>query len=175
MNTERSSPDRAAQILVYLRSLSEDRGAMANLRCALVPSRRYRAWPLLARVGGIDNNAIETVAGLFAFHPVDRPVGNFGATCRLIADQSRREDGTSTFDPRFTRLLSCSQAELCLRLRTVAFAAKAREIPVNYEELLRNLFGWDTYDWIRIRWAQAYWADREREQAGPEEREEVPS
>jgi CRISPR type I-E-associated protein CasB/Cse2 len=71
--------------------------------------------------------------------------------------------------------LSCNQAELCLRLRTVAFAAKAREIPVDYEELLRNLFGWDNHDWIRIRWAQSYWSGRGREPADSEEKEEVPS
>jgi CRISPR type I-E-associated protein CasB/Cse2 len=62
-----------------------------------------------------------------------------------------------------------------LRLRPLVFAAKARDIPVDYEELLRNLFGWDTYDWIRISWAQAYWSGRERELAGPEQREEASS
>jgi len=177
MNTERSSLNRAGQILTYLRSLREDRGAMANLRCALAPNRRFRAWPLLARMGCIDNRAIETVAGLFAFHPADESIGNFGVTCRHIANHSnsRREDGTSTFDHRFIRLLSCNQAELCLRLRPLVFTAKAREIPISYEELLRNLFGWDTNDWIRIRWAQAYWDNQDRKSAVTEQRPEVES
>jgi CRISPR system Cascade subunit CasB len=70
MSADRSDPKAsAAHLLAYLRQLKNDRGAMANLRCALNPTKVSRAWPLLARVGGIDNFRVETVAGLFAYHP----------------------------------------------------------------------------------------------------------
>jgi len=64
--------ETAARLLAYLRQLKNDRGAMADLRCALSPARLPRAWPLLARVGGIGNPLIEAVAGLFAYHPTKR-------------------------------------------------------------------------------------------------------
>ena len=78
-------PERAAAVLAWLRSLKNDRGAMANLRCGLVPARRHRAWPLLARVGGIDDPIAETVAALYAYHPEETDSGNLGDTCRELA------------------------------------------------------------------------------------------
>ena len=69
MSTTKAPPERAAATMKVLRALQNDRGAMSNLRCALVPARRHRAWPLLARVGGIDDPVIEAVAGCYAFHP----------------------------------------------------------------------------------------------------------
>ena len=65
MSADQSDPkEAAAHLLAYLRKLKNDRGAMADLRCALNPTKLPRAWPLLARVGGIGNPRIETVAGL---------------------------------------------------------------------------------------------------------------
>ena len=49
--------ETAAGLLAYLRQLKSDRGAMADLRRALNPAQRHRAWPLLARVGGIEQSA----------------------------------------------------------------------------------------------------------------------
>src|SRR5690348_9818744 len=106
MNTTSSPPQSAAILLGLLRSLKNDRGAMANLRCALTPARMHRAWPLLARAGGIDNPIAETVAGLYAQHPGETNGGNFGDTCRILA-------GTNTScDGRFRRLLACDREEL---------------------------------------------------------------
>ena len=75
-------------LLAYLRQLKNDRGAMADLRCALNPTKLPRAWPLLARVGGIGNPRIEAVAGLFAYHPDETQTGNLGTTSR----QPRRRE-----------------------------------------------------------------------------------
>jgi CRISPR system Cascade subunit CasB len=160
-------PERAAAVLAWLRSLKNDRGAMASLRCALIPARRHRAWPLLGRIGGIADPVVETIAGLYAFHPEkesDRPTCNLGDTCRLIADASRRGDGTSTFDGRFMRLLNCSQTELRDQLRSVVFAAKAKGVPVNYTALFRDLRFWEANDWGRTSWAKAYWGRVETEE-----------
>jgi CRISPR system Cascade subunit CasB len=177
INTESSPLYPANQLLAYLRSLREDRGAMANLRCALAPNRRFQAWPLLTHVReSIGNKAIETVAGLFAFHPADKPIGNFGITCQHIAKHFRRDDGTSTFDHRFIRLLSCNQTELCLRLRPLVFTAKAKEIPIDYEKLLKDLLSWDKEkDEIRIHWAKAYWDNQEHTSVATEQKPEVES
>src|ERR1017187_10914882 len=91
--------EAAGHLLAYLRQLKNDRGAMADLRCALNPTKLFRAWPLLARVGGIDNPRIGTIAGLFAYNPDETQTGNLGTTCRHLAAENK------SFDGRFRRLL----------------------------------------------------------------------
>jgi CRISPR type I-E-associated protein CasB/Cse2 len=144
-----SPPERAAAVMALLRSMQNDRGAMSNLRCALAPSRRHRAWPLLARIGGIDDPVVQTIAGCYAHHPAEAHAGNFGDTCRTLAGAH------TSFDARFRRLLACDRSELCERVRPVILAAKAKEVPVNYEALGADLLWWG--DRVRTRWAQAYW------------------
>jgi len=157
--------DTAKRLLAYLRQLSSDRGAMADLRCALSPARLPRAWPQLARVGGVGNRTIETVAGLFAYHPNGTDTGNIGTTCRRLAAEN------STFDGRFRRLLSCDHRdEVCERLRPVVLAAKAKGVPVNYEGLFVDLRYWG--DKVKARWAREYWGapegEEEESEAAPE-------
>jgi CRISPR system Cascade subunit CasB len=158
MSTAQSSPKEfAARLLAYLNRLSEDRGAMADLRCALNPSKLHRAWPLLARVGGIGDPRIETIAGLFAYHPSETGSGNLGTTCRRLAAEN------NSFDARFQRLLSCrDRDEICERLRPVILAAKAKGIRVNYTELYADLCYWG--DHVKARWAREYWGAPEGEE-----------
>ena len=150
--------ESATRLLAYLRQLEDDRGAMADLRCALSPTRITRAWPYLARVNGIGNRRIEAVAGLFAYHPQTSRTGNLGTTCRLLAAKS------NTFDVRFRRLLSCDRDEICERLRPAVLAAKAKSIPINYEQLFLDLHYWS--DHVKASWAREYWGAPEPEGTG---------
>lgn len=149
MNNQSNPKESATRLLAHLRQLRNDRGAMADLRCALNATRRSRAWPLLARVGGIDRPVYETVAGLFAYHPEETHTGNIGTTCRRLASEN------NSFDGRFRRLLSCDRPEICERLRPVILAAKAKGIAVNYEELFADFCYWG--DTVKARWAREYW------------------
>jgi CRISPR system Cascade subunit CasB len=159
VSTVQSDPrDRAAHLLTYLRQLKNDRGAMANLRCAMSPTRLARAWPLLARVGGISNARIQVVAGLFAYHPQEAITGNLGTTCRLLCA------GNKSFDDRFRRLLSCDRQQILQRLRPIILAAKAKGVPVNYEELYIDLSYWGQKR--KARWAREYWPAAGEEAAG---------
>jgi CRISPR system Cascade subunit CasB len=158
---QRDPKDAASGLLGYLRQFKNDRGKMADLRCALSPSpaKRARAWPLLAQLGGIGVPRIETVAGLFAWHPAETDAGNLGTTCRRLSAEK------SSFDGRFQRLLSCDRDEICERLRPVVLAAKAKGIPVNYEELFADLSYWG--DNVKARWARAYWGAPEAQEPAP--------
>jgi CRISPR system Cascade subunit CasB len=147
----------AKRLLEYLRRFKNDRGAMADLRCALSPAKLPRAWPLLARVGGIANPRVEAVAGLFAHHPEERHTGNLGTTCRQLAGEN------SSFDARFRRSLSCDRDEICERLRPVILAAKPKGIQINYEELYADLCYWG--DNVKARWAREYWGAPEGEES----------
>jgi len=144
--------ETAARLLAYLRQLKGDRGAMADLRCALSPAKLPRAWPLLGRVGGIGNLRIETVAGLFAYHPEETDTGNLGATCLRLKKQNQ------SFDARFQRLLACDRDEICERLRPVILAAKAKGIPVNYQQLFTDLWYWSSR--VKEQWGREYWEAR---------------
>jgi CRISPR system Cascade subunit CasB len=157
---ERRDPKgRAYVVLEYLRRWRNDRGAMADLRCALSPPRVSRAWPLLGRIGGIGDPVVETVAGMFAYHPQEARAGNMGTTCRALYGAV---DGPDT---RFRRLLACEdRAEICSHLRGVVLAARAKEVPINYEELFADIIYWGMQ--VKARWAAEYWSAPE--EAGEE-------
>jgi CRISPR system Cascade subunit CasB len=158
MSGNRRDPkETAGAVLDYLRRVKNDRGAMAELRRALNPAQRHRAWPLLARVGGIGDPRIEVIAGLFAYHPEESHSGNLGATCRRLAE------GNNSFEGRFARLLACDYDEICERLRPVILAAKAKGIGVNYEQLFTDLSFWG--DSVKTGWAREYWVGPETQES----------
>jgi CRISPR system Cascade subunit CasB len=167
MSNKRPDPKQAAvAVLDFLRRIKEDRGAMAELRRALNPAQRHRAWPLLARVGGIDNPRIEAIAGLFAYHPYETHSGNMGTTCRRLAQEN------NSFDSRFARLLACDYDEISDRLRPVILAARAKGIGVNYERLFTDLSYWG--DRVKAEWAQEYWGEEEVEALPTSQSEAAP-
>ena len=166
MTTKQTDPrERAAHFLNYLRRLKNDRGAMADLRRALNPVQRHRAWPMLARFGGIDDARFETVAGLFAYHPEEARDGNLGTTCRRLSGEH------NTFEGRFRRLLSCDRDDICEHIRPVVLAAGSKGIPVNYEELLADLIYWS--DAVKVRWAVEFWGSAAEEKTGATSKGEV--
>jgi len=159
MSVEQRDPRaKAASVLGYLRRFKNDRGAMADLRCVLSPAKMSRAWPLLAPIGGIGNPRIETVAGLYAYHPDEAKAGNMGTTCRTL------QAGHNSFEGRFRRLLACDRDEICERLRPIILAAKAKGVGINYEELLVDLYRWGTN--VKAKWAREYWRAAEGERPG---------
>ena len=159
MNDNQSDPKEiAVRFLAYLRRFKNDRGAMANLRCALKPAQRHRAWPLLAPFGGIDESRYETVAGLFAYHSEETGKGDLGTTCRLLNGEHEHK----TFEGRFRRLLSCDRNDICKHVRFVVHAASARGIPINYEQLFTDLWYWS--DGVKVRWASEFWGVSENEE-----------
>jgi CRISPR system Cascade subunit CasB len=160
MAAERSDvKETAVRLMGFLRTCKNDRGMLAKLRCALSEARRPRAWPLLARVGGIEDARIETVAGLFAYHPQETDRGNLGSTCARLRTENE------TFETRFLRLLACDRSEVCERVRPIVLAAKAKNIGVNYQLLFEDLSYWG--DAVKTRWAKEYWNfEQARHEAG---------
>src|SRR4051794_27591198 len=143
----------AKRTVDFLQRIREDRGALAALRSRWIPARETQAWPLLARIGGLENRTKQEIAALYALHPAhtdNRDGGNMGAVCASLANKHR------TFDLRFRRLLACDRGELPLHLRRIVMAAAANELPIDYAGLYRDIQLWS--DWVRRRWAKNFYS-----------------
>lgn len=163
------SQKRAEKVLKFLNDRSEDRGIMADLRCALVEGKKHRAWPHLGTVGGIGDNpserTVRTIAGLFATHPKTTSEGNFGIMCRkLLGDEERKKldtaEGVGPITRRFQHLLAAEGEEIFDRVIRFVLRAKAEDILVNYVELFESLYYWqwpDRADRVRTEWARSFW------------------
>lgn len=160
-------------LLDYLKTLKErdNRGAFADLRCALVASRKHRAWPLLASFGGIGEEhpakVVQTIAGLFAYHSETTESGNLGDTCRNLMSEDERteylqERIVGPITRRFQHLLASSREEVCERVARLVLYAKSKDVQVNYSQLENDLFYWS--DAVRIRWAKSFWQVEVREE-----------
>jgi len=168
---------RAEKLLKFLGDRSEDRGVMADLRCALVEGKRHRAWPYLGYVGGIGDKyserAVQTIAGLYATHPNAIHEGDFGAMCRkLLGDEERKKldtaEGVGPITRRFQHLLAAEGEEIFDRIVRFVLRAKTEEIPVNYMELFEKLHYWqwpDSADRVRAEWARSFWTPAAEEEA----------
>jgi CRISPR type I-E-associated protein CasB/Cse2 len=157
----------------------DDRATLANLRCALRKNLKHRAWPLLARFGGIENEmkrydhgakVVQTIAGLFATYPAEAK-DDFGAACKRLIGKEEKDDmhGRESFKKigpvarRFQHLLSSEKEEICDRVIRMVLMMKAQDIPVNYHELFNGLADWG--DKIKNRWAGSFWDVPELEEA----------
>lgn len=155
----------------------DDRGMMANLRCILVDNKKHRAWPALNRLGiKVDEYIPAFIAGLYATHPMESSIGNFGTTCKAI--QSERNESTSKdnkltqTERRFQHLLAAKGwAELSARVYRMVLMAKAQDVRVNYAQMGADLTNWvkDWGDITRTEWAAKFWAPG----AAPDDEEDL--
>ncbi len=154
--THNAFTEQAAARLDRLRERCADPGFRAALRHWLSDAARPRAYPALVELRGtLNDEAFNTVAALYAWHPENRRDGNgLGRVCQQL------NAGLSTFEGRFKRLLLCDPGELHRHLRAVILAARAQGVPVDYLQLYLDLCSWsrDHYgEQVRQRWATEFW------------------
>lgn len=134
------------------------RGELAALKMFLRSQElaRNRAIPAFAQFAGsdlIDDRISETIAAFFGQYPHRAPenFGDFGVTCRRIAE----EFNEGAFDARFERLLTAKTGENAAKIvLQIAPMARSERIPVNFQELAHDLGSWDQK--IRLKWARSY-------------------
>ncbi len=151
-------------LLEYLIKRKDDRGLMAMLRCALVESKRHRAWPILGRFGAIGNThdalTLQYIGGLFAIHPENSDnVGNIGNTCLQLCRQDEKPDKDEKPGPMAKRLqwlLASEREEIGERILRIIQMARSKGYPVNYSQLEKDLKYWG--DRVKMEWAAAFWA-----------------
>jgi CRISPR type I-E-associated protein CasB/Cse2 len=161
------SQNTKEKLLEFLRENSEDRACLATLRCALKEKQKHRAWPVLARFGGVDDyskgydhhaKVIQTVAGLFGFYPQAGNTNNFGLSCRRLMRDDEKLSAPKDVGPvakRFQHLLSSEREEICDRVIRFVLRMKKQDIQVSYDELFDGLLYWG--DKIKVKWAGSFW------------------
>ena len=151
--------------VAYLQKLAdqEERGALASLRRGLghppgtAPEMfRYVIPHLPTEVSRTQEAAYYLVAALFALHPKSCENGNIGDHMAHARDGNNDD----AIERRFTALLMAHPDDLPDHLRQAISFLKSKDIPVNWEQLLRDLQNWDNPDWrtgVQKRWARYFW------------------
>ncbi|MBO4311986.1 MAG: type I-E CRISPR-associated protein Cse2/CasB [Desulfovibrionaceae bacterium] len=171
-------------LLEFLLTNKDNRGVLAALRKGLVPTTEPRAWPYLAPFEGIGQDrkarAVRTVAGLFAHHPENCADGNMGDTCRDLCNVNEEKpwkvtenvNGNEKPEPpgpiarKFGWMLEAVDAEeICKRVARMVLYARSKGVPVNYEQLEKDLIAWPR---AREAWARHFWATQQAERADGE-------
>lgn len=99
------------------------------------------------------------VASLFALHPAAGGSGNLGAAFRRLYALMNE---SPSVEKRFAALLDAEAEDLHGRLRQAVSLLKAKEVAIDWKQLLYDLLRWDAEKRpVQRRWARDFWAARE--------------
>ena len=168
------------EFAAHLRSLLEQsrdgRAAMASLRRGLgkpagtvYEMDRYvmTKLPKQARQGQED--AYYLVAALFAhWHQgkdkaLENPPANMGGSLRRLVEHqvaagADRSNADKTIERRLSAMLSAHPDELPEHLRRIVAILKAKDVPVNWAQLLHDLNCWERDSRsVQHEWARRFW------------------
>ncbi len=180
MNEKQS---HVARFIAFLQGLSgpSGRAQLARLRRAAAdPLGNYEDIQVLGihlpDDDGWKFDAYRLVATLYALHkqryseeampafPAEEKRRSFGASLQRLRQQL--DSGKDSLDLRFSALLDTPAENLAVPLRGLVqrCASAKRPVPVDYEQLLKDLIWWEG-DYTRRQWAREYWQYRDPDQA----------
>ena len=91
--------------------------------------------------------------------------GNLGASMRMMVDKiatktgRKREDVEKTTERRFMALLNCHHDDLPEHLRHSVSLLKAKDVPIDWVQLLNDIGRWDLESRdIQRSWAKSFWS-----------------
>lgn len=165
-------PDREAWIRPFIAELERllggdsdrrEAATLAKLRRGLTENSGERDIWLYGHLGGAAPEQEEPaalVASLFAlWHQggrgrSQRPPDSFGGSYgRLLA-----VTGSESVERRFATLLDSHPDDLPARLRHAVTLLRSKDVPINWEQLLRDLLWWGAENRpVQRRWARAFW------------------
>jgi len=167
----RPPSDHEKAFVDYLQGLvaQENRAALAALRRGLGkrPGAAPEMFPyvvpwLPAEVSAWDEEAFYLVGAAFAAHQIawpaeGTPAGptNLGASFARLAKQME----SASVERRFVAMLNCRREDLPAHLRHAVSLLRAREVPIDWARLLRDIRRWQRPDrGVQREWAAAFWA-----------------
>ena len=149
----------------------QDRGALAALRRGLgkppgtaMEMARYVV-PFLPRERPWTEEVYYLVAALFAYWHQGRDTvaaslpENFGASQARLALLD--PEAATSLDLRVTALLKSHRDDLPVHLRQAVGLLNAKDIHINWQQLLKDILNWDHEDqFVQRAWARAFWGRR---------------
>lgn len=153
-------------LIGYLRRLAndKDRATLAHLRRGLGrrPGDAMEMYPYVGKFSGESTNrsherAVFLTAALFAYYP-DAPqnAGDLGSSVKQIAETS------DSIERRFVALLDADAEDLHYYLRQMIGLLRANSIPVNWEQLFKDIRNWSHDDrFVQRKWARSFWGSKE--------------
>lgn len=153
-------------LIGYLRGLAnkQDRAALAHLRRGLgrKPGDAMEMYPWVGKFAGEETGraherAVFLTSALFAYYP-DAPqnAGDLGSSVKQIAEKS------DSIERRFVALLDADAEDLHYYLRQMIGLLKANSVPVNWEQLFRDIRNWSHDDrFVQRKWARSFWGSKE--------------
>jgi len=160
--------DRITTFVAHLRRLAEEenRGALAALRSSLQDPNGMAtaACPYIVPFLGATEDlyrdrAFFLVGALFALH-AEPGGGSIGQAFRAINDDQKGHTGSDSesLRGRFVALLDADAEDLPDHLRHAASLARAKEKPLDWERLLRDVLGWrNPARYVQRRLARDFW------------------
>ena len=164
------SQDWVDQFVAHLETLRErqDRGALAALRRGLgsppgtVPSVYPHILPWVPHYRKAEH-VCYMIGSLFALHPQPGGTGTVGEAFSKVKNPS------DSLEKRFLALLNCHPDDLPNHLRQAVSVLKAKDVPIDWRRLLRDVLNWDhETHFVQQQWAREFW-QREVQDAEVEE------
>ncbi len=150
--------------VTYLQARAEDRAMLAALRRGLgaQPGEEPAMFPYVVPFVHDWNEAdIYMIASLFALHPSSISSGNIGDHLRRLAADEGSAEAT---ERRFVQLLRMRRETLEPRLRQQISILKAKDIAINWHQLMADLRNWDhPKRFVQRHWADAFWRANQSE------------
>lgn len=164
-----------SDLLKFLMDRRNDKGLMADLRCAIKPSQRFRAWPYLAQFGGIGDTykarVVQTVAALFAYQKETAKNAsedmNMGDICfKLLTNEDNlnmeQQEKQPSIVKRFMHLLASREHQIFERVIPLVLRALRQDIPIDFERLEKDLKAWQyKREQVRESWATHFWGNKQ--------------
>lgn len=140
---------RARAILATLRrGLGKEPGEDANVMRYVVPYLPAEDQPWRDRPYFL-------IASLFALHPEPGGSGNMGKHFAAIRQGQPSEEA---IERRFTALLNTHEEDLDSQLRQAVSLCKAHGVPIDWQQLFRDVQGWGRPNrWVQRNWARSFW------------------
>jgi len=98
-------------------------------------------------------------AALFAAHQIPTGIGNLGAHFHVLLDPNNT-DANKPIERRFTYLLAAHPEDLHFHLRQAVAFLKSKEVKVNWERLMWDIYKWNDPDErpkVQEQWASRFW------------------
>ena len=134
----------------------EDRRALAILRRGVnrQPGTAIEMYSLVLP-WGVPRYAEDSaflVAALFALHPQPGGEKALGAAFAQISGES------DSIEKRFNALLNCHRDDLPYHLRQAVSLLRSEEVPIDWQQLLRDVLGWEHDSrYVQRAWAREFW------------------